>query len=145
MLKKYLIVSKTILPDVYEKVIEARNLINEGDVKGISEAVKMVGISRSTYYKYKDYVFSPSENSIGRKAVIVLMLKHEKGVLSNVLNHISLSKANVLTINQSIPINGKASVSISLDISDIEPSIDDMIASIRTIKGVSSIKLLSIE
>ncbi|MGB4440593.1 MAG: hypothetical protein WBJ13_15520, partial [Sedimentibacter sp.] len=69
MLKKYLIVSKKILPDVYEKVIEARNLINNGSVKGISEAVKNVGISRSTYYKYKDYVFSPSENSIGRKAV----------------------------------------------------------------------------
>lgn len=145
MLKNYLIVSKTILPEVYDKVIEARNLINDGDVKGVSEAVKIVGISRSTYYKYKDYVFSPSENSIGRKAVIAFMLKHEKGVLSNVLNHISFSKANILTINQSIPINGKASVSMSLDISDIEPSMDDMIANIKIIKGVISIKLLAIE
>jgi len=145
MLKKYLIVSKKILPDVYEKVIEARNLINNGSVKGISEAVKNVGISRSTYYKYKDYVFSPSENSIGRKAVLSLMLRHEKGVLSNVLNYMSSENANILTINQSIPINGKASVSVSLDISDINQSIDDLIAEMKKIKGVSTVKLLSIE
>ena len=145
MLKKYLIVSKKILPDVYEKVIEARNLINNGNVKGISEAVKKVGISRSTYYKYKDYVFSPSENSIGRKAVVTMMLRHEKGVLSNVLNYLSSVNANILTINQSIPINGKASVSVSLDISDITQSIDDIIIEIKQIKGVSGIKLISIE
>jgi chorismate mutase len=114
-------------------------------VKGISEAVKTVGISRSTYYKYKDYVFAPSENSIGRKAVITMMLRHEKGVLSNVLNYLSAANASILTINQSIPINGKASVSVSLDISDIVSSIDDIIMEIKKIKGVSSIKLLSIE
>ncbi|WP_326908320.1 ACT domain-containing protein [Sedimentibacter sp. MB31-C6] len=145
MLKKYLIVSKKILPEVYDKVIEARNLINSGSVKGISEAVKRVGISRSTYYKYKDYVFSPDENSIGRKAVVSMMLRHEKGVLSNVLNCLSGSKVSILTINQSIPINGKASVNVSLDISDIVQSIDEMIAELKKIKGVSSVKLLSIE
>lgn len=144
-MKKYLIVSKKILPDVYEKVIEARNLINNGSVKGISEAVKKVGISRSTYYKYKDYVFSPAENSIGRKAVITMMLRHEKGVLSSVLNYLSNVEANILTINQSIPINGKASVSVSLDISDIVQSIDDVILELKKVKGVSSIKLISIE
>ena len=63
--KQYLIVSKEILPDYFDKVIEARNLLNNGKVKGVSEAVKMVGISRSTYYKYKDFVFTPSENSMG--------------------------------------------------------------------------------
>ncbi|HHZ02029.1 MAG TPA: ACT domain-containing protein [Tissierellia bacterium] len=144
-MKNYLIVSKKILPDVYEKVIEARNLINQGKVKGISEAVKIVGISRSTYYKYKDYVFSPDENSIGRKAVISMMLKHEKGVLSAVLNHLSQVHANILTINQSIPINGKASVSISLDVSDISKPVDEIIAEMKKIYGVSSVKLLSVE
>ncbi|WP_312814568.1 ACT domain-containing protein [Sedimentibacter sp.] len=145
MLKKYLIVSKKILPDVYDKVIEARNLINNGNVKGISEAVKIVGISRSTYYKYKDYVFSPDENSIGRKAVISMMLRHEKGILSSVLNYMSQENVNILTINQSIPINGKASVNLSLDISDIGKPIDDIIADLKKLKGVSSVKLLSVE
>ncbi|WP_312702435.1 ACT domain-containing protein [Sedimentibacter sp.] len=145
MLKKYLIVSKKILPDVYDKVIEARNLINSGSVKGISEAVKMVGISRSTYYKYKDYVFSPDENSIGRKAVISMMLRHEKGILSSVLNYMSQEKVNILTINQSIPINGKASVNLSLDISDIGKPIDDIVTELKKLKGASSVKLLSVE
>ncbi len=145
MLKKYLIVSKKILPDVYEKVIEARNLINNGNVKGISEAVKIVGISRSTYYKYKDYVFSPSENSMGRKAVISMMLRHEKGILSSVLNYMSQENVNILTINQSIPINGKASVTLSLDISDIAQPLDDVMADLKKLKGVSTVKLLSVE
>jgi chorismate mutase len=73
------------------------------------------------------------------------MLRHEKGVLSNVLNHMSSENANILTINQSIPINGKASVNVSLDISDISKSIDDIITEMKSIKGVSSVKLLSIE
>lgn len=145
MLNKYLIVSKKILPDVYEKVIEARNLINNGSVKGISEAVKLVGISRSTYYKYKDYVFSPSENTIGRKAVLSMMLRHEKGILSSVLNYMSQEKVNILTINQSIPINGKASVNLSLDISDIGKPIDDIMLELKKLKGVGSVKLLSVE
>lgn len=145
MVNKFLIVSKEILPDVFDKVIEARNLINNGSVKGISEAVKQVGISRSTYYKYKDYVFSPNENSIGRKAVMSMMLKHEKGVLSNVLNYMSSEKINILTINQSLPINAKAAVMVSVDISDIDKSIDDIILSMKKLRGVSSVKLISIE
>ncbi|HNZ83113.1 MAG TPA: ACT domain-containing protein [Sedimentibacter sp.] len=144
-MKKYLIVNKKILPDVYDRVIEARNLINGGSVKGISEAVKVVGISRSTYYKYKDYVFSPDENSIGRKAVFSMMLKHEKGMLSNVLNYLSLQNANILTINQSIPINGKASVTVSLDISDLSKSIDEVMAEMKKIKGATQVRLLSVE
>lgn len=145
MIKKYLIVNKKILPDVYEKVIVARNMINEGSAKGISEAVKKVGISRSTYYKYKDYVFSPSENSIGRIAVIALILKNEKRILSNVINEISKANANILTINQNIPINGKASVNLSLDVSDIEPTIEEMLSKLKNTLGVCSAKLIAIE
>lgn len=145
MIKKFLIVNKKILPDVYEKVIEARNLINDNRVKGISEAVKKVGISRSTYYKYKDYVFSPSEESIGRMAVFSLMLSHKRGVLSAVINSISDHNANILTINQSIPINGQANVTVSLDVSGLDDSLEDMIDFLKSIDGVLNMKLLSIE
>ena len=145
MIKKYLIVNKKILPEVYEKVIEARKLINENSNINISEAVKKVGISRSTYYKYNDYVFSPSENSIGRMAVFSLMLSHKKGVLSQVINNISSHNANILTINQTIPINEKANVSLSLDISGIDISIDELVESIKEKEGVISVDLLSIE
>ena len=145
MLENFLIVNKEILPDYYEKVVEARNMINEGRVKGISEAVKQVGISRSTYYKYTDYIFAPGENTSGRKAVISLMLNHEKGILSEVLNQLSNMNANILTITQSLPINRKASVVLSLDISDIAASIEEIIAALAAIHGVSNAKLVSIE
>lgn len=145
MLENFLIVNKEILPDYYEKVVEARNMINEGRVKGISEAVKQVGISRSTYYKYKDYIFAPGENTSGRKAVISLMLNHEKGVLSEVLNQLSNMNANILTITQSLPINRKASVVLSLDISDIIATIEEILSALAGIHGVSNAKLVSIE
>ncbi len=142
---KYLIVSKEILPEVFDKVIEVRNYINDGTAKGISEAVKMVGISRSTYYKYKDFVFSPSDNTTGRKAVIALMLRHKRGVLSEVLNILSSEKANIITMNQNIPINEKASVNISIDVSEMLVSVDDLILKLKSNSEVISVKLLSIE
>jgi chorismate mutase len=114
-------------------------------VKGISEAVKQVGISRSTYYKYKDYVFAPSEDSIGRMAIIAMSLAHKRGVLSAAINFVSDYNANILTINQNIPINGQANVTLSLDISGMEASVDEMIEVLRRIDGVMSAKLLSVE
>ena len=143
--KKYLIVNKKILPEVYDRVIEARTLINDNMVKGISEAVKQVGISRSTYYKYKDYVFAPSEDTIGRMAIIAMTLSHKRGVLSAAINFVADYNANILTINQNIPINGQANVTLSLDISGMEASVDEMIEVLRKIDGVLSAELLSVE
>ncbi|MFR8991466.1 MAG: ACT domain-containing protein [Fusobacterium sp.] len=143
--KEFLIVSKEILPDYYDKVIEARNLLNEGKVKGVSEAVKMVGISRSTYYKYKDFVFTPSENSMGRKALISVMLAHKKGALSEVLNYISSVNGNILTINQNIPINNVASVIISMDISETTITIEEIIVALKKFDFVKSAKLVAME
>ncbi|MCF2639829.1 ACT domain-containing protein [Fusobacterium varium] len=143
--KEFLIVSKEILPDYYDKVIEARNLLSEGKVKGVSEAVKMVGISRSTYYKYKDFVFTPSENSIGRKALISVMLAHKKGALSEVLNYISSVNGNILTINQNIPINDVASVIISMDISETTITIEEIIVALKKFDFVKSAKLVAME
>lgn len=143
--KEFLIVSKEILPDYYDKVIEARNLLSEGKVKGVSEAVKMVGISRSTYYKYKDFVFTPSENSMGRKALISVMLAHKKGALSEVLNYISSVNGNILTINQNIPINNVASVIISMDISETTITIEEIIIALKKFDFVKSAKLVAME
>ena len=84
MRSKYLLVDKSILPDYYEKVIEARTLISSGKAADVSEAVKMVGISRSTYYKYKDYVFPINTDSECRKAVISFTLSHKAGLLGAV-------------------------------------------------------------
>ena len=85
-MSKYYVVSSDILPDVLEKVIEARNLLQSGKVKRISEAVKAVGVSRGTYYKYKDAVFSFNDETSRRRAVITMIISQQAGSLSKVLN-----------------------------------------------------------
>ena len=119
-MSKYYVVSGDILPDVLEQVMQARILLQSGKAKRISEAVKMVGISRGTYYKYKDAVFSFNAEQSNRKAIISMILRNEKGTLSKVLSLVSVKQVNVLAINQTIPINGIANVALTLDISDLE-------------------------
>ncbi|WP_155286176.1 ACT domain-containing protein [Lacticaseibacillus zhaodongensis] len=142
---KYYIVDKSILPEVVEKVIEARTLLENGEVHQVSEAVKRVGISRGTYYKYKDVVFRPSQEMDNRKAVISLMLHHERGILSEVLARVSKAEASILTINQNIPIHNWASVVFSLDISNMVETLDELNDGLRSLRGVSAVQLVSVE
>lgn len=142
---KYLIVDKSILPDYFEKVIEVRNLLRDGKFQNVSEAVKEVGISRSTYYKYKDFIFSPSDSNIGRKALISIMLKDKKGALSEILNFFYSLECNIITINQNIPINEVASIIISMDISDTKIPIEEILTSLKNISYVVSARLVALE
>ena len=146
MRNKYLLVDKAILPDYYEKVIEARALISSGKVNDVSEAVKIVGISRSTYYKYKDYVFAINSDAECRKAVLSLTLSHKAGLLGEVLGKLSEIGANILTITQNMPINSRAHVVVSLDISGIDVAHpEELISILNGIDGVTGTKLISIE
>lgn len=145
MLENYLIIHKSILPGYYEKVLEVRRLMESGRVKEVSQAVRQVGISRSTYYKYKDFIFEPSDMAGGRKAVLSVMLNHEPGVLSALLARVSEAEASVLTITQSLPIHGKASVTISLDISSMPGSMTQLLSAIENTPGVESSRLLAVE
>lgn len=146
MLKNYLIVSKEVLPEVFEKVIEVKKMMESGLYTQVSDAVKQVGLSRSTYYKYKDHVFEPSMSTmLERKALISFTLSHEKGILSEVLNTISNVGCNILTINQNIPIQRKASVIISIDVQDMRGEIQSLIDHLQAIEGVSKVVLISIE
>lgn len=142
---KYLLVNNKILPDKLEKVIETRKLLDEGFAKNITEAVKITGISRSTYYKYKDFVFSHEEKEVGQRAVMAIMLRHKRGVLASVITCFASLNVNVLTINQSMPINSKASVNLSLDFMETEFDIDEIINELKKINGVISVSLLAIE
>lgn len=141
----YLLVDKKILPSYYEKVIEARTLLTSGKIKDVSEAVKAVGISRSTYYKYKDYIFTTNADTDGRKAVISFTLSHKPGILGEVLAVLSERGANILTITQNLPINSKAHVVMSLDVSCLKIEVDLLIKEINSIDKVSGTKLISIE
>ena len=145
MLENYLIVHKNILPDYYDKVIAARHLLESGKVKEVSQAVKMVGISRSTYYKYKDFIMEPGEIAAGRKAVFSMLLSHEPGVLSALLNKVSSAGFSVLTITQSPPIHDIASVTLSLDLSCATSSVSELLSSMSATPGIESVKLIAIE
>lgn len=144
-MENYLLIHKSILPEYYEKVIEARRLLESGEVKDVSRAVRMVGISRSTFYKYKDYILEPSEMSVGRRAVFSVMLSHEPGVLSALLSLISAAGASVLTITQSLPIRGLASVTISLDVSGLSYSLSELMEKLGQCPGAEQLRLLAVE
>jgi len=143
MKNDYLIVHKSILPDNYSAVIEARNLIQNNNLS-VSEACKSVGISRCTFYKYKDYVFIP-KNDFGKNAVIAMKLDNKKGILSSVINFISANGCNIITISQEMPISNTAFVTISLDVLDLELPIDAFLKTIEDLDGVKTVELIAIE
>ena len=144
-MSKFYVVSGDILPDVLEQVMQARILLQSGKAKRISEAVKMVGISRCTYYKYKDAVFAFNAEQSNRKAIISMILRNEKGTLSKVLSLVSVKQVNVLAINQTIPINGIANVALTLDISDLEISIQSLVSLIESMPMVEKADLVAVE
>ena len=126
-------------------MLEARNLLESGAERDVSAAARAVGISRSTYYKYKDYIYSPDGGEMGRKAVISMMLSHEIGVLSTALNRLSAMGISVLTITQSLPIRDVASVIMTLDVSQMSAGIEEVVAALGRISGVENVVLVAIE
>lgn len=145
MLKDYLIVEKSALPDYFLKVVEARRLLESGACQQVSSVCEQVGISRSTYYKYKDKVIEPTRLTTGRKAVLLLMLDHQSGVLSKVLNRLSGFGVNILTITQSLPIHDRASVTVSMDISDLGGTLEELLTALEGVGGVESLRLVAVE
>lgn len=145
MENSYYIVDKRVLPEVYIKVVEAKRLLDEHITASVQEAVDTVGVSRSAYYKYKDYVSLLGEHTKGSTAIIAFNLKDKAGLLSNVLNIIAESGANILTINQTIPINGIANVTISIETGNMKKQISELVSNIAEIKGVKSMKIIARE
>ena len=120
-------------------------MLLSGEVHNVGEAARRVGVSRSAYYKYKDYVFSINSDTGTRKAVVSMSLSHKAGLLGEVLGELSTQGANILTINQNPPINSRAHVVISMDISNVLGEADVVIKGLSQISGVSSVKLIAIE
>lgn len=139
----YLIVHKSILPDFFDDVIAAREMI-DNNTCSVSEACKTQNISRSTYYKYKDHVFKTGEKT-GRKAIVSFKLPNKKGLLSNVLNAIASSGGNILTITQETPIHGIAIIIITLDTIDLQCSIVDLVTRLKEIDAIMDVSLVAVE
>lgn len=143
-MSKYYVVSSELLPEIIDKVIQAQLLLQSGKASGISEAVKEVGISRGTFYKYKDLAFSFNEHK-SRKAVLSLVIQDEKGVLSEMLSMIAKENCNVLSINQTIPLNSLSVVSLTLDISELNGEVEGLCNSLKQIHQVQKVDLVAIE
>ncbi len=141
----YLVIDKRVLPDVYEKVLFAKKILKDGKVKEITEAVKIAGISRSVYYKYKDFVFDFAETSEGRKVTYNIIFKNEKGLLSNISNYITEKGGDILTINQGIPLNGYANLSITIDLSTVDGDIKTLTEGLLNIRNVEKVEFIGME
>lgn len=137
----YLLIDESILPEVYAKVIKAKNLIATGEATSASSAAKMAGISRSAYYKYKDKIFEYASDTEDT-ATLNAKLLDNAGVLSSVMNELYIAGANVLSVNQSIPVNNVADVSITVRMSNTNTSNDDLIDKIKKVSGVKSAELV---
>ena len=142
---KYFVVKQKAVPEVLLKVVEAKRLLESERVMTIQEATDAVGISRSSFYKYKDDIFQFHDNSQGTTFTLTFQMDDEPGLLSDVLKIIAECHANILTIHQSIPINGIASLSLSVQVLQNTGNITQMIEQMENQKGVHHVKILEKE
>jgi len=141
----YLLVKVDVLPEVFVKVMEVKRLLNAGKSKSVNEAVQIVGLSRSAYYKYKDAVMPFYETSKGRIVTLIIAVENFPGILAKIIQCIAIAKGNILTINQNIPLNGLADVSISLETDILDVSVDILLQDVRKVHGVRSCRMLARE
>lgn len=142
---KYYVVKEQAVPEVLLKVVEAKKLLDKGRVSTINEAADRVGISRSSFYKYKDDIFQFHDNAQGTTITFTFQMEDEPGLLSDVLKTVAEFGANILTIHQSIPINGVASLSLSVQVLPTTGDVSEMLAAMEGQKGVRSVKILAKE
>jgi len=142
---KYFVVRQKAVPEVLLKVVEAKRLLESEKVLTVQEAVDAVGISRSSFYKYKDDIFEFHDNAQGTTITLTFQMDDEPGLLSDVLKIIAEYRANILTIHQSIPINGIASLSLSIQVLQTTGDISRMVMQLEDQRGVRHVKILAKE
>lgn len=142
---RYFVLREKAVPEVLLKVVEAKRLLDSGRVLSVQEAVDQVGISRSSYYKYQNDIFPFHDETRGKTVTFVLQMEDEPGLLSVVLNIVAEFGANILTIHQSIPISGVASLTLSIEVLPTTGDVSSMIQKIEEQKGVHYLKILGRE
>ena len=141
----FFVLKEKAVPEVLLKVVEAKRLLDSGKMTSVQDATEAVGISRSSFYKYKNDIFPFHENAKGKTVTMVIQLDDEPGILSLVLKTIADFHANVLTIHQSIPVNGIASLSLSIDVFPATGDVEVMKNSIESVQGIHYAKILARE
>lgn len=141
----YYVVKQKAVPEVLLKVVEAKRLVDSGRALSVQEAVDEVGISRSSFYKYKDDIFPFHDNAQGTTITLTFQMDDETGLLSDVLKIVADCGANILTIHQSIPINGVASLSLSVQVLPTTGNVSEMIEAMEAKTGVHNVKIVAKE
>lgn len=142
---KYFVLKQKAVPEVLLKVVEAKRLLESERVLTVQEATERVGISRSSFYKYKDDIFPFHDDAKGKTVTFVLQMEDEPGLLSMVLNIVAEFHANILTIHQSVPINGVASLTLSVEVLQTTGDVSSMIEKIEEQPAVHYLKILGRE
>lgn len=140
--KKFYMVKEDILPESILKTAMAKEMLARGEAQNILEAVDRLGMARSTFYKYKDGIFSFFTADNMQIINISLLLQHLSGVLSGVLNCIASLDANVLTINQNLPLHGAAYVTLSISVEEMIVSIDEFLLKLKELNGVLNVEIV---
>ena len=140
---KYFLVEASAMPEIFRKVAQAKRMLETGEVNTVNAASQAVGISRSAFYKYKDSVRPFNDMLHGRIVTVQVLLKDEPGVLSGLLNVLAATGINVLTINQSLPANGCAVVTMTAETSDLQHSLEEMLSEAAQAAGVIKCEILA--
>ena len=139
----HIIMDYSIAPDVFKRVITAKKLMASGKCKSVNDALKETNLSRTAFYKYKNHIFARDEVQSGAIATLAFTLDDVTGILSEILKLLALKNMSVLTINQNIPVNGVANITISLRINEVSAKLEDVIEELKRIDGVNKVHLLA--
>ena len=142
---QYYVLKEKAVPEVLLKVVEAKRLLDSGKMTSVLDATESVGISRSSFYKYKDDIFPYHETEKGKTITMVIQLDDKPGLLSVVSRVLADFKVNVLTIHQSIPINGIASLTLSADLLPESGALEELVARIEAEEGIHYVRILGHE
>lgn len=142
---KYFVVKQKAVPEVLLKVVEAKKLLESERAITVQEATDKVGISRSSFYKYKDDIFPFYDNTKGKTITLVVQMDDEQGLLSDLLHVVAVYRANILTIHQSIPVNGVATLTLSVEIRENTGNVSGMIEGLEDLNGIHYVKILARE
>ena len=142
---KYFVVKQKAVPGVLLKVVEAKKLLESERAITVQEATDKVGISRSSFYKYKDDIFPFYDNTKGKTITLVVQMDDEQGLLSDLLHVVAVYRANILTIHQSIPVNGVATLTLSVEIRENTGNVSGMIEELENLNGIHYVKILARE
>lgn len=142
---KYFVVKQKAVPEVLLKVVEAKRLLESERAMTVQEAADKVGISRSSFYKYKDDILPFYDNTKGKTITLVVQMDDVQGLLSDLLHVVALYKANILTIHQSIPVNGIATLTLSVEVRSDTGNVSRMVEDMEEMKGIHYVKILAME